>query len=34
LNVWKQAIAQFPYMAAFEFTETGYGVGFALRMTE
>ncbi|NJR64629.1 MAG: hypothetical protein HC772_03775 [Leptolyngbyaceae cyanobacterium CRU_2_3] len=32
---WRgQAIAQFPYMSSFEFTETGYGIGFALRTAE
>ncbi|HEY9642512.1 MAG TPA: methyltransferase domain-containing protein [Coleofasciculaceae cyanobacterium] len=34
LDVWQKAIAQFPYMSSFEFTETGYGIGFALRTTE
>jgi predicted O-methyltransferase YrrM len=31
LNVWQKAIAQFPYLSSFEFTETGYGIGFAIR---
>jgi hypothetical protein len=31
LNVWKKAIAMFPFLTSFEFTELGYGVAFAIR---
>jgi predicted O-methyltransferase YrrM len=31
LNVWKKAMAMFPFLTSFEFTELGYGVAFAIR---
>lgn len=30
-NVWKKAMAMFPFLTSFEFTELGYGVAFAIR---
>ncbi|MNK75854.1 O-methyltransferase [compost metagenome] len=32
LDVWRKAMQRFPHLAAFEFTETGYGVAFAIAM--
>ena len=34
LNVWKKAMAMFPFLTSFEFTELGYGVAFAIRKKE
>ena len=34
INVWKKAMAMFPYLTSFEFTELGYGVAFAIRKGE
>ena len=34
LNVWKKAMAIFPFLSSFEFTELGYGVAFAIRKSE
>lgn len=34
LNVWKKAMAMFPFLTSFEFTELGYGVAFAIRKGE
>lgn len=31
LDVWKSALAKFPYLSGYEFTEMGYGVAFAIR---
>jgi predicted O-methyltransferase YrrM/2-polyprenyl-3-methyl-5-hydroxy-6-metoxy-1,4-benzoquinol methylase len=33
-NVWKKAMAMFPFLTSFEFTELGYGVAFAIRKGE
>jgi predicted O-methyltransferase YrrM len=30
-SVWKKAMAMFPFLSSFEFTELGYGVAFAIR---
>jgi predicted O-methyltransferase YrrM len=34
INVWKKAMAIFPFLTSFEFTELGYGVAFAIRKGE
>jgi hypothetical protein len=34
LNVRKKAMAMFPFLTSFEFTELGYGVAFAIRKGE
>jgi predicted O-methyltransferase YrrM len=31
LNVWRKAIAKFPNLAGYEYTEAGFGVAFAIR---
>lgn len=31
LNVWRTVLAQFPYLSGFEYSECGYGIGFAIR---
>ena len=31
LNVWKKALAMFPFLSGFEYSELGYGVAFAIR---
>ena len=31
LGVWRRALARFPFLSGHEFTETGYGVAFAVR---
>ena len=31
LGVWRRALARFPFLSGYEFTETGYGVAFAVR---
>ncbi len=32
-GVWQRAKQQFPWLATFEYTELGYGVGFGIRMS-
>ncbi len=34
LNVWQKALAKFPFLSGYEFTEMGYGVAFAIRRAE
>ena len=31
LGVWRKALATFPFLAGYEFTEAGFGVAFAIR---
>ena len=31
LQVWRTALAQYPGLSGYEFTELGYGVAFAIR---
>lgn len=34
LNVWRQVLDKFPFLSGYEYTETGYGVAFAIRRSE